>query len=187
MLRVALSPLLSPAVETSRLLITSSPSAVTVQSRGRRRTLTPAPWLPPVYERTHADYLDDSNRALLQEVISAEKICAENSAMMRTQESEAKIADIELPTRRVGLLARKIGMAPQWTVTGDRILCTLLEICENHVVSVISPEEWYRRSLIGKRKAFNREGPMWKVTVGAVDYNVDRFSHAYRNQFVRAG
>ncbi|KAK6041292.1 hypothetical protein COOONC_21202 [Cooperia oncophora] len=101
MLRVALSPLLSPAVETSRLLITSIPSAVTVQSRGRRRTLTPAPW--------------------------------------------------------------------------------------NHVVSVISPEEWYRRSLIGKRKAFNREGPMWKVTVGAVDYNVDRFSHAYRNQFVRAG
>lgn len=34
---------------------------------------------------------------------------------------------------------------------------------QNHVVSVISPEDWYRTSIVGKRKAFNREGPMHKV------------------------
>ncbi|KAK6022167.1 50S ribosomal protein L3 [Ostertagia ostertagi] len=188
MLRVAVSPLLSTAVDTSRLLITVIPSAVILQSRGRRRTLTPAPWLPPVHERVHADYLDDSNRL---GVTARGYICREemrgHSAATKSQEGEARIADIELPTRRVGLLARKIGMAPQWTVTGDRILCTLLEICENHVVSVVSPDEWYRRSPVGKRKAFNREGPMWKVTVGAVDYDMDRFTQAYRNQFIRAG
>nr|CDJ94308.1 Ribosomal protein L3 domain containing protein [Haemonchus contortus] len=186
MLRVALSPLLSPAIETSQLLITSVPSAVILQTRGRRRTLTPAPWLPPVYERVHADYLDDSNRELLREVKEAEKSCA-NHLSAPSSQSEAKIAEIELPTRRVGLLARKIGMTPQWTITGDRVLCTLLEICQNHVISVTSPDEWYRRSIVGKRKAFNREGPMWKVTVGAVDYDADRFSLAYRRQFIRAG
>ncbi|VDM73092.1 unnamed protein product, partial [Strongylus vulgaris] len=132
-------------------------------------------------------------------------------------------------------------MLPQWTVEGERILCTLLEVCEvsifdvifsisknkhdeghyiehylpfiyflvgklhfdefifsskcnsirctvfqNHVISVVSPEEWYRKSIVGKRKAFNREGPLWKVTVGAVNGDSDRFTRAYRNQFTRA-
>ncbi|WKX99493.1 hypothetical protein Q1695_014405 [Nippostrongylus brasiliensis] len=188
MLRVALSPLLSPAAETSRLLIASIPSTVFLQSRGRRRTLTPPPWLPPVYERNNLDYVDDTNRALLREVISSERALAASSAAEKTsQEFNAAIADIGDTTRRVGLVARKIGMMPQWTINGERILCTLLEICDNHVVNVVSPEEWFRRSLVGKRKAFNREGPLWKVTVGAVDYDADRFTQAYRNQFMRAG
>ncbi|RCN46060.1 ribosomal protein L3 [Ancylostoma caninum] len=77
-------------------------------------------------------------------------------------------------------------MLPQWTVDGDRILCTLLEVCENHVVNTVSPSDWYRKSIVGKRKAFNREGPLWKVTVGAVNGDPDKFTHAYRNQFTRA-
>lgn len=154
------------------------------QARGRRRTLTPPPWLPPMYERNHVDYMDDTNRALLRDVMSAENSAATTSTS--TDPVDVKIADLEESTRRVGLLARKIGMMPQWTKNGDRMLCTLLEICDNHVIGTLSPDEWYRRSLIGKRKAFNREGPLWKVTVGAVNDNADRYSEAYRRQFVRA-
>ncbi|CAJ0598742.1 unnamed protein product [Cylicocyclus nassatus] len=186
LLRVALTPLLSSAVEASTLLAVPKPSVTLFQSRGRRRTLTPSPWLPPVAERSHEDFLDDANRTLLCEVVAAEKRAAMSLAATSTQQCEAALAEIEPPVRRVGLLVRKIGMLPQWTVDGDRILCTLLEVRENHVVSVISPEEWYRRSIVGKRKAFNREGPLWKVTVGAINGNYDRFTHAYRKQFERA-
>uniref|UniRef100_A0A158P9C4 Large ribosomal subunit protein uL3m n=1 Tax=Angiostrongylus cantonensis TaxID=6313 RepID=A0A158P9C4_ANGCA len=119
--------------------------------------------LPPVYERSHTDFLDDENRYVLSQL---------------------------LPIRELsfleGLLARKIGMMPQWTITGERILCTLLEICQNHVVSVVSPEDWYRKSIVGKRKAFNREGPLWKVTVGAVNGDANIYTHLYRKQFAKA-
>lgn len=185
MLRVALAPLLFPANEGTRLFLAAFPVSI-FQSRGRRRTLTPAPWLPPVYEKSHADFLDDENRALTQDVISAEKSLFVNLAAASSENSDSRFEDIGPTTRRVGLLARKIGMMPQWTSTGERILCTLLEICENHVVSVISPEDWYRKSIIGKRKAFNREGPLWKVTVGAVNGNANIFTHVYRKQFTKA-
>ncbi|EYC20399.1 hypothetical protein Y032_0022g604 [Ancylostoma ceylanicum] len=186
LLRAAVTPLLCSAVEASTLLIVPKPSASVFQFRGRRRTLTPSPWLPPVAEKSHDDFLDDGNRALLRELVAAERSAAMSLATASSHEAEAKVADIEPTTRRVGLLVRKIGMLPQWTVDGERILCTLLEVCENHVVSTVSPDDWYRKSIVGKRKAFNRDGPMWKVTVGAVNGDPDKFTHVYRNQFARA-
>ncbi|VDM65771.1 unnamed protein product [Strongylus vulgaris] len=104
LLRVALTPLLSSAVEASTLLVVPRPSATIFQFRGRRRTLTPSPWLPPVAERSHQDYLDDENRALLHEVVIAEKRSAICLAAASTQGCEATVAEIELPTRRVGKL-----------------------------------------------------------------------------------
>lgn len=184
MLRVAVVPLLFPANEGTRSFIAAIPTTI-FQSRGRRRTLTPAPWLPPVYERSHANYLDDQNRALIQDVICAEKSVFDNLARC-SQSGVSNSEEIGPTTRRVGLIARKIGMIPQWTTSGERILCTLLEICQNHVVSVVSPEDWYRKSIVGKRKAFNREGPLWKVTVGAVNGDASIFTHAYRQQFTKA-
>lgn len=47
-------------------------------------------------------------------------------------------------SNRVGLLARKIGVFPQWTVDGTRFLCTLLEFPKNLVISAIDPETYYR-------------------------------------------
>lgn len=47
-------------------------------------------------------------------------------------------------SKRVGLLARKLGMLPQWLNNGTRVLCTMLEFPENCVVSAIDPETWYR-------------------------------------------
>ncbi|KJH47860.1 50S ribosomal protein L3 [Dictyocaulus viviparus] len=187
---MTLSPL-SLVNEGSRLFAASFSAKIIFQSRGRRRTLTPAPWLPPVYERCHVDYVDDENRlifySLIEDVISAEKDFFVSSAASSSKNSTCKFEEIGPDTRRVGLVARKIGMMPQWTTSGERILCTLLEVCENHVVEVTSPTDWFRKSIIGKRKAFNREGPLWKVTVGAVNGNVNIFTAAYRNFFTKSG
>lgn len=186
MLRAAVSSLVTPSAESTQQLLVLASSSV-VQTRGRRRTLTPAPWVPPVYEKNKGDIIDDENKKLLHQVFEAERQLIVAARTSDVAEQSAQIADIAPTTRRVGLLARKIGMMPQWTNTGDRMLCTLLEISQNHVVSVTSPDEWYRKSLIGKRKAFNRDGPMWKVTVGAIDGEAFQFTQAYRNQFSRAG
>lgn len=45
---------------------------------------------------------------------------------------------------RVGLIARKIGMLPQWCSDGTRFLCTLLEFPNNIVLSALDPNTYYR-------------------------------------------
>ena len=47
-------------------------------------------------------------------------------------------------SKRTGLIARKIGMVPQWLNSGTRVLCTILEFPDNHVVSAVDPETWFR-------------------------------------------
>ncbi|CAI4230453.1 unnamed protein product [Auanema sp. JU1783] len=186
MLRAAVSSLISPSCESSqKLLLFSTPCAT--QTRGRRRTLTPPPWTPPVFEKGHTDLIDDANKALLKKVSELELDQNVKTSQLKAAECSAELSEIPSDTRRVGLLVRKIGMMPQWTNTGDRVLCTLLELADNHIVNTVSPDTWYRTSLIGKRKAFNREGPLWKVTVGAVDSPNGHFTNAYRQQFIRAG
>ncbi|CAB3402950.1 unnamed protein product [Caenorhabditis bovis] len=169
-----------------RVLVTSSSQMQ--QSRGRRRTLTPAPWLPPVHEPSHSKTpLSPDTKQLLEKVLETENQILEKTANDSLLETAAVIAEIPENTRRTGLVVRKIGMLPQWTAKGDRILCTLLEVFENNVVSVTSPQEWYKKSVVGKRKAFNRCGPLWKVTVGAGNANPTQYSVGYRRQFLRAG
>lgn len=46
---------------------------------------------------------------------------------------------------------------------GTRVLCTLIQFPENHILKVIDPEIWFKRSFIGKRKSFGKFGPRWNV------------------------
>lgn len=126
-------------------------------------------------------------RNLLETVIEKETLAASTIAFQNSQETNVSVVDIPDSSRRVGLVVRKIGMLPQWTNEGNRILCTVLEVDENHVVSITSPEAWYKSSAVGKRKAFNRHGPMWRVTVGAGNDDPTKYTLGYRRQFVRAG
>uniref|UniRef100_A0A8R1ILK2 Large ribosomal subunit protein uL3m n=1 Tax=Caenorhabditis japonica TaxID=281687 RepID=A0A8R1ILK2_CAEJA len=159
------------------------------QQRGRRRTLTPVPWLPAKKEKEGNINQNVNNKikSLLGTVVQREALVISENSAQSLYDSKCRITDIPENSRRVGLIVRKIGMLPQWTKNGSRILCTLLEVAENHVVSVVSPEAWYKSSVVGKRKAFNRDGPMWRVSVGAVNANPTGFTTAYRKQFVKAG
>ena len=67
-------------------------------------------------------------------------------------------------SRRVGLVGIKIGMMPQWDLKGNRILCTAIHVPDNQVVSVTDPITWYKTSPTGKRKAFGRRGPVYRVS-----------------------
>ncbi|KAE9549435.1 hypothetical protein FO519_007348 [Halicephalobus sp. NKZ332] len=73
-------------------------------------------------------------------------------------------------SKRVGMVGIKIGMLPQWCQKrGERVLCTAIHFPSNEVISVVDPETWYRTNPVGKRKAYTRYGPMFKVTIGAGD------------------
>jgi large subunit ribosomal protein L3 len=70
-------------------------------------------------------------------------------------------------SRRFGMVGIKIGMLPQWSPKGERMLCTAIHFPDNQVIDVVDPITWYKTSGVGKRKAFGRFGPLYKVTVGA--------------------
>uniref|UniRef100_A0A1I7U346 Large ribosomal subunit protein uL3m n=1 Tax=Caenorhabditis tropicalis TaxID=1561998 RepID=A0A1I7U346_9PELO len=159
------------------------------QQRGRRRTLTPVPWLPPIKERIPraSVLMNEETKSLLESVVEKERLVSTTLARQCAQETHVSVSDIPESSRRVGLVVQKIGMIPQWTTDGNRILCTVLQVDENHVVSVTSPENWYKASAVGKRKAYNRQGPMWRVTVGTSNDNPTKYTLAYRKQFLKAG
>ncbi|XP_042362550.1 39S ribosomal protein L3, mitochondrial [Plectropomus leopardus] len=45
-------------------------------------------------------------------------------------------------SRRVGLVAVKLGMAPIWTKTGERLVATMLQVQDCHVIKHLSKEEF---------------------------------------------
>lgn len=49
-------------------------------------------------------------------------------------------------SRRVGLIALKLGMAPIWTKTGERHVATMLQVQDCHVVKYFSKEEYDGRT-----------------------------------------
>jgi len=99
-------------------------------------------------------------------------------------------------TRRCGVLGLKIGVVPQWQSDGKRILCTMFQILDCHVVNYTSPEEWdrqfsydkYRRISGTMLKALQEKRGIYGVqTVGALSCDPQRFSKEYSGLFTNAG
>ncbi|CEF66253.1 39S ribosomal protein L3, mitochondrial [Strongyloides ratti] len=171
-------------IKFTTFLSPASKKIVVSQIRGRRRTLTPPPWVPPKYEKV-TELLDSENEFLLKEISEMEKSGSfvRSSVSLPIINNENVKKEWTPNSKRVGLLGTKIGMFPQWLNDGTRVLCTLLHIQDNHVISTVSPDEWFTNSIVGKRKAFGRFGPMWKVTVGAINANPRKFTSQYRRMF----
>lgn len=99
-------------------------------------------------------------------------------------------------TRRCGVLALKIGVVPQWLNDGTRVLCTMFQILDCHVVNYTSPEEWdqqfsydqYKRIGPGVLKKLQEKRGVFGVqTVGALTCDPQRFSPEYSGLFTKAG
>ncbi|KAI6176755.1 39S ribosomal protein L3, mitochondrial [Aphelenchoides bicaudatus] len=145
------------------------------QLRFRRRTLTPPPWLAPK-QRSVVKVLTPEERAKF-EVEFFDKFTSDvwSPTTVNPKPVPEGPREWSETSKRVGLVARKIGAHPMWFKDGTRTIVTLLEVPENHVISAIDPETWFKTSLIGKQKAFNRFGEMWRVMVGAIDVSPDIF------------
>ncbi|VDN07675.1 unnamed protein product [Thelazia callipaeda] len=187
---------------TATLLRKSNEGCLT-QKRMRRRTLTPPPWLPKKKEEKIVESIDPNTQVMLQKLIKLENEGACQNLIhvpiIRANPHLSPKAPLcELPqavpspewtpeSNRIGMIARKIGMFPQWTVDGTRFLCTLLEFPKNVVISAVDPETYYRISIVGKRKAYGRYGPRWRIMIGAEDGDPSKYSAQYRAAFERHG
>ncbi|PAV80562.1 hypothetical protein WR25_19106 [Diploscapter pachys] len=132
------------------------------------------------------DITSEENQAILQEIEETKARVFAMVSKKRLRETEAAYRNIPEESRRVGLVMRKIGMMPQWTVKGRKILCTVLKLEDNQVVDVLSPDAWYRTCKTGKVKAFGRMGPTWRVGVGAKNDNPFDYDTKYREIFDKA-
>jgi len=159
-----------------------------IQVRYRRRTLTLPPWIAPKYRKV-TKFIKPHEKEEFEKSGRFENLLDEKldtSFFVKPKPVPEESFTWSENSKRFGLIARKIGMHPMWLNDGTRVLCTLLEIPENHVVSVTDPDTWFKTSLVGKRKAFNRRGARWRVTLGAIDINPTFLTPAYRQIFERA-
>ena len=89
-------------------------------------------------------------------------------------------------TRRTGLLGVKIGVIPQWKKDGTKILVTLLQVIDNHVIRYIPPEEFSKMPSF-KTKWQKHDSKRAALVVGALSCDPSSFSEYYVKQFAEAG
>lgn len=82
---------------------------------------------------------------------------------------------------RTGVIARKIGIYPMWTKNGTRLLTTLLQVLDNHVIRY-TPAEEYAKTRFG----YKGKG-LACVTVGADSADPTLFHPAYLKIFEESG
>lgn len=95
-------------------------------------------------------------------------------------------------TTRCGLLGRKIGLQPMWYKNGKRVMATLIQIEDNHVVRYVPPELAQK-----SETALRRSSPfIWKASrsthlgclvVGALSADPSRFTKDYCGLFTESG
>lgn len=60
------------------------------------------------------------------------------SSLLKTEELPA--VEWHSGLRRTGLIGKKIGVVPLWLKNGKKIMTTMLQVLDNHVVKYVSPE-----------------------------------------------
>jgi len=87
-------------------------------------------------------------------------------------------------SQRCGVIARKIGVYPLWKNDGTKILTTLLQVSDNHVIKYIPPEDCEKRNFFHKNFQKYNTGTL---IVGADNSDPREFTKAYSSLFSEAG
>lgn len=87
-------------------------------------------------------------------------------------------------SQRTGVIARKIGIYPMWTKSGKKLLTTLLQIVDNHVIRY-HPPEVYAKMRFGDKHG--QKGRLGCLVVGAESTDPQKFSAEYIGLFTEAG
>ncbi|KAI1724190.1 bystin domain-containing protein [Ditylenchus destructor] len=93
-----------------------------IQARGRRRTMVKPPWMPDKYVKIR-DALPKEDREYLERELQLEvpqrKLVTSRSNPSKDKNLQAEVHESPVSysfdySKRIGLVGRKIGMAPQW-------------------------------------------------------------------------
>ncbi|XP_071036392.1 large ribosomal subunit protein uL3m isoform X2 [Parasteatoda tepidariorum] len=86
---------------------------------------------------------------------------------------------------RTGVIARKIGIYPLWTKSGQRIMTTLLQVLDNHVIRYNPPEIFSQSKYYDDCKDPSKV--YGSLVVGAESADPQLFTAAYNGLFAEAG
>lgn len=86
--------------------------------------------------------------------------------------------------RRCGLIARKIGVVPIWRKNGKRVMTTMLQVDDNHVIKYIEPNEYSPAQKPRVRGSLSRFGCL---LVGASSADPSQFTKEYCGLFKDSG
>lgn len=105
----------------------------------------------------------------------------DDSILVKVKEIEQQ--EWKLTSRRAGVIGRKIGTVPLWTKDGKRILTTMLQVEDNHVIKYIPPGEFHPTH-VPNTKRLNRFGCLM---IGACGTDPAMFTKAYCGLFANTG
>jgi len=95
-------------------------------------------------------------------------------------------------TKRTGILARKIGVAPMWFANGTRVAATMLQVEDNHVIKYIPPED-FAKTMVGQKRSvpkiygYNTPIHLGCLVVGALSSDPQKFTKDYCGLFTDSG
>lgn len=143
----------------------------------------------------HEDFITKDNREFLSEVVTdrygapvtvngvTKYPTGANDDSILVKVKEVEQTEWTKKTRRAGVIARKIGNVPLWTKNGKKIMTTMLQVEDNHVIKYIPPGEY---SPIHKPKHRNLDR-LGCLMVGAVGTDPSLFTKAYCGLFANTG
>ncbi|XKL67562.1 hypothetical protein PGB90_003053 [Kerria lacca] len=149
-------------------------------------------WFLQKERATYYENLTKKNREFLQDVIEETFGPAITLHGIPTHDVKSPLLSQpfvrgkwNIKSQRCGLIGRKIGIYPMWTKTGERIVTTLIQIVDNHVIKYIPPEEFDPI-----RKPYNNIGSKKKLgclLVGAESTDPQKFTKEYCGLFFKQG
>ncbi|KAG6460895.1 39S ribosomal protein L3, mitochondrial [Manduca sexta] len=158
-------------------------------------TRTASNWKPPKYRPPYwympkervltEDNLTQDNRMFIKEIIQ-DKLQAQ-AAMESPLENISQTETMQWTPgkKRVGLIARKIGNYPMWDKDGKKVLTTLLQVIDNHVIKYIPPENF--KPMIHKVKQPQEHRRLGCMLVGAENIDPSTVTKDYCGLFNSVG
>lgn len=136
-------------------------------------------WLTKRMRSYTDELITPENREFLKEIVHNKII-----------ESSAQAREISIDTipwtpklQRTGVIAKKIGIYPLWLKDGSKIMTTLLQVLDNHVVKYYSPETYEPKQELRPR-VYNKKGCL---IIGAETADPSSFTKEYCGIFKESG
>ncbi|XP_050711171.1 39S ribosomal protein L3, mitochondrial-like isoform X1 [Eriocheir sinensis] len=143
-------------------------------SRVKRRHSLPPFWLPKTTRTIYPEHITSENESFVKDVIEEQF-----SSPLKVNPWER--GEWDKSSLRCGVIARKIGIYPMWTRDGSRMLTTLLQVSENHVIKYIPPEDLISH---GTKRRYRELGAL---VVGADSLDPRIITKEYFSMFSETG
>ncbi|KAJ8726500.1 hypothetical protein PYW07_001198 [Mythimna separata] len=145
----------------------------------------PPYWYEPKERVPSEEFITQENKQFIEEVMQdkLQQQASLHSPLVNIDSSKA--AEWNPQTRRVGLIARKIGNYPLWTKDGKKVLTTLLQVVDNHVIRYIPPEEF--SPMVTKKYVWKEKNKLGCLLVGSETIDPSTVTKEYCGLFNNAG